>query len=108
MAASSSAREGGEPNEALRALDSVHGPTGGLPQVVRRTRTERRLVRDDAGVTADPLRTSRVTQEVRIVTLLPDEDHVRRRHELGDEGASWRGTGERVRGHAVPAAVVRT
>jgi hypothetical protein len=47
-----------------------------------------------------------MAQEVRVVALLPDEDQVRRGHELGDEGAAGRGTRKRVGGHAEPARVV--
>src|SRR5581483_1966402 len=42
----------------------------------------------------------------RVVDLLPDEDQMGGRHELGDEDAPCRGARERVRAHAEPPVVV--
>ena len=45
-------------------------------------------------------------QEIRVVGLLPDENQVRGGHEVGDERAAARGTGERIGADAEPATVV--
>src|SRR5207253_1918486 len=86
--------------------DAVNRTTRGLPRVVRRARPVRRRVGHDARVAADLEGAPRVPEQVRVVALLPDEDQVRRGHELGDEVATGGGTRERVGAHAEPALVV--
>jgi hypothetical protein len=85
----------------------VHRPTGGLPRIVRGAGAEARLVRDDAWVAADLLRTLCVTKEIRVVALLPHEHEMRSRHELGDEAAPGSGARKRIRAYAVPPFVRR-
>ena len=89
------------------AADAVYGPAGGFPGVVRGARPETGLVLDDARVPADLLRALGVAQQVRVVALLPDEDQMRRGHELGDEVAPVRRARERIGRDAVPARMVR-
>src|SRR6185436_6769779 len=78
----------------------------GFPRVVRRARPVLGRVLLDARVPPDLLRALRVVEEIRIVALLPDEDQVRRGHEVGDEIAAVRRTRERIRPDAEPAGVV--
>src|SRR4029079_9555230 len=59
-----------------------------------------------ARVAADIARAGGVTQEVRVVDLLPDEDQVRRGHELRDEGAAVSRAREWVGPDAEPPVVV--
>jgi hypothetical protein len=47
-----------------------------------------------------------VPEEIRIVTLFPDEDEVGRGHELRDERAARSRTGKRIGPDAMPAAVI--
>ena len=91
---------------SITSLDAVDGPARGFPRVVRRAGAERGLVRHDARIAPDLLRTPGVTQQVRVVALLPDEDQVRGRHELGDERAALGGARERIGRDAEPPAVV--
>src|SRR5579864_33350 len=90
----------------LLAADAVHGSSGRLPRVVRRARPEVEFVRDDARIPSDLFRAAGMTEQIRIVPLLPDEDEMRRRHELGDVGAARRWARERIGAYAVPAGVV--
>ena len=87
------------------AADAVDRSPGRLPCVVRRARPERRLVVDDTRIAADLHRTRRVAQQVRVVSLLPDEHEMRGGHELRDERATGRRTGKRIGAHAVPAGM---
>src|SRR5207248_8432972 len=90
----------------LLAADSVHGTARRLPRVVRRARPERGLVRDDAGIAADLLRSAGMTEEVGIVALLPNEHEMRGGHELGDIRASRRRARERVGADTEPARML--
>ena len=89
-------------------LDAVHRAAGGDPRVVRGARAVLGAVAGDARVAADVARARGVTQEVRVVVLLPHEDQVRRGHELGDERAAGGRARERIRAHAEPPVVVTT
>src|SRR4051794_27841581 len=85
---------------------AVNGPARGLPEVVRETRAERRDVLDDVRVPQDVARAGRMTEQVRIVALLPDKDQVRRGHELCDVRAPRRGAGKRAGRDTPPAFVL--
>ena len=58
------------------------------------------------GVPSDFLGALRVPEQIRVVALLPDQNEMRRRHEVGDERAPFRRAGEGIRAHAEPATVV--
>src|SRR5207342_661442 len=88
--------------------NAVHGSSGRLPRVVRGTGAEGRLVRDDTRIAADLLRPCRMPEQVGIVALLPDQDQVRRRHELGHEVAPCGRAGKGSSRYAVPAGMVRS
>jgi hypothetical protein len=47
-----------------------------------------------------------VPEQVRVVELLPHEDEVRGRHEVGHERAAARGTRKRIGADAEPAGVI--
>src|SRR5439155_17947917 len=91
---------------ALLTPDTVYRAACRLPRVVGGTGAEGRLVADHPRVATDLLRALGMPQQVRIVTLFPDQHEMRSRHEVGDERAARRRTGKRVGAHAVPAAVV--
>src|SRR5262245_16070809 len=86
--------------------DAVHRPSGGDPGVVRGARPVRRLVADDARITADVAGPRCVAEEIRVVVLLPAQDQVRRGHERRDVRAAGRRTRKRIGPHAPPAVVV--
>src|SRR5205823_13546443 len=81
-------------------------PAGRLPRVVRRAGPEGQLVFRDPRVSSDFLCASRVPQEIRVVGLLPDENQMRGSHEICNERAATRGTGEGIGADTEPAAVV--
>src|SRR5439155_24977740 len=83
-----------------------YGPTGRVPRVVGGAGTEHRLVTDHMRVPADLLRPPGVPEQVRVVSLLPDEDQVRGGHELRDEAAARGGAGKGIGGDAPPAGVI--
>src|SRR5207302_3234519 len=85
------------------ATNPVHRASRRLPGVVGGIRAESRLVGDDVRIATDLLRALRVPQEVRVVTLLPDEDEMRGGHEVGDEGATRGRARKGVRANAEPA-----
>src|SRR4051812_33471315 len=64
------------------------------------------LVLQDARIATDLLRALCVMEEVRIVRLFPHEDQVSGGHEACDKCAPGGRTGEGIRPHAEPAAVV--
>src|SRR5260221_14755100 len=86
-------------------LDAVNGPAGGDPRVVRGARPELGAVPGHPWVAADVAGAGRVAQQVRVVERLPDEDQMRRGHELGDERTALRRARKRIRAHAEPAVV---
>src|ERR1044072_7022871 len=92
--------------EPLLATAAVTRPPRRLPRVVRGTRAEIDLVRDDPRVAANLFRPLGVPQQVRVVLLLPDEHEVRGGHERRDEGASGSRTWERIGADAEPADVL--
>src|SRR5581483_808068 len=63
--------------------NAVHRPPRRLPRVVRGARAEGGLVRDHARVATDLLRPLGVTEQVRVVALLPDEIAAGRRARKG-------------------------
>src|SRR5215831_14620198 len=89
------------------AAHCVHRAAGGFPRVVRGARAEEGLVADNTRVATDLFRASGVAKEIGVVLLLPDEDQVRRGHELCDELAARRRTGKGIGRDAVPAGVIR-
>src|SRR5207248_7605066 len=95
------------PRPLLRA-DAVDGPAGRDPRVVRRARAIVGLIADDPRIASDVECARRVLEEVGIVLLLPDEDQVRRGHEVGDERTAVRRARKRISAYAPPAgAIVR-
>src|SRR5437773_2776844 len=92
------------PSERVRARGVE---PGGLPRVIRRARAEVGLVLDDTGAAPDLLGAAGMSQQVGIVTLLPDQNQVRGGHELRDEVTAGSRARERDGGDAVPAGVVR-
>src|SRR5215210_1049828 len=85
---------------------AVNGPARGLPEVVGEARAERRDVLDDVRVPLNLARAGRVTEQVRIVALLPDKDEVGSCHELCDVRAPRRGAGKGAGRDTPPAFVL--
>src|SRR5439155_26446719 len=87
---------------------AMNRPPRRLPRVVRRARPVRGRVGNDSRIAPDLLGSARMTEQVRIVALLPHEDQMRSGHELGHEDAAGGGTGEGVGADAEPPVVVVT
>ena len=97
-----------ERQAAAEAIAHEQRGRAGPPPPTRSTRrsARSRSRRDDPRVAADLHRALRVPEQVRIVALLPDEDEVRRGHEVGHERAAVGRAGKGIGANAEPAGVV--
>jgi hypothetical protein len=84
----------------------LYRPPRRFPGVVGGARTKRALEVDNPGVATYLLGTLGVSEEIGVVPVLPDEDQMRRGHELGDESAARGRAGKRFGRNAKPAAVI--
>ena len=76
------------------------------PMVVRSAWPELGAVPGDAWVAPYVAGARRVPQQIGVVGRLPDQDQMRRGHELGDEAAAGGGARKRIGADAKPAVVV--